>query len=167
MGAIMGKMRTLACTLALCAGVAYGQQPGLVIEGETLSGRKVALPAAAGGQSALLIIGFTHGSQAQTKVWSLRVRDRFPAWSIAVVEDVPGLLRGMVTHSIKSGTPKEQYDRFVLVSRGEKQLKQAAGFDKPDDAYLLVIDKTGAIAWRFHGPVTDAAIEQVGSQFAH
>ena len=163
----MGEMRTLACILALCAGVVYGQQPGLAIEGETLSGRKVALPAAAGGQSALLIIGFTHASHAQTKVWSLRVRDHFPAWSIAVVEDVPGLLRGMVTHSIKSGIPKEQYDRFLLVSHGEKQLKQAAGFDKPDDAYLLVIDKTGAIAWRFHGPVTDAAMEQVGSQFAH
>jgi hypothetical protein len=43
MGAIMGKMRTLACTLAFCAGVVYGQQPDLVIEGETLSGRKVAL----------------------------------------------------------------------------------------------------------------------------
>jgi hypothetical protein len=55
----------------------------------------------------------------------------------------------------------------VLVSHGEKQLKQAAGFDKPDDAYLLVIDKTGTIAWRFHGPFTDAAMEQVGSQFAH
>ena len=66
------------------------------------------LPAAAGGQSALLIIGFTHGSRAQTKVWSVRVRDRFPAWSIAVVEDVPSLLRGMVTHSLISGTPKEQ-----------------------------------------------------------
>jgi hypothetical protein len=83
------------------------------------------------------------------------------------VEDVPSLLRGIVTHSIMSGTPREQYDRFVLVYRGEKQLKQVAGFDKPDDAYLLVIDKTGAIAWRFHGPVTDAAMKQVGSRFGH
>jgi hypothetical protein len=165
-GAIMGNMRTLACILAICAGVVYSQQPTLAIEGETLSGKKVSLPAAAGGQSSLLIIGFTHGSQAQIKAWSQRVRGHFPAWSIAVVEDVPSLLRGMVTHSIKSGTPKEQYDRFLLVHHGEKQLKQAAGFDKPDDAYLLVIDKNGAIAWRFHGPVTDAAIEQVGSQFA-
>ena len=158
-------MRTTLCLFALCVRAAYSQQTIPGIEGETLSGKKVSLPAAAGGQSALLIIGFTHGSEAQTKAWSQRVRDRFPVWSIAVLEDVPGLVRGMVKHGIKSGTPKEQYDRFVLVYHGEKQLKQAAGFEKPDDAYLLVIDKAGVITWRFHGPVTDAAVEQAGSQF--
>ena len=120
--------------------------------------------APAGGQPALLIIGFTHGSQTQTKAWSVRAHDRFPAWSIAVLEDVPRLVRGMATHGIKSGTPKDQYDRFVLVYRGEKQLKEAAGFDRSDDAYLLVIDGSGAIRWRYHGPVTDAAVEQIGAQ---
>jgi hypothetical protein len=153
--------------LALCVGAAYGQQSIPAIEGETLSGKKVSLPAAAGGQPALLIIGFTHGSEAQTKAWSQRVRDRFPVWSIAVLDDVPGLVRGMVKHGIRSGTPKEQYDRFVLVYRGEKELKQAAGFEKPDEAYLLVIDKTGTIQLRLHGPVSDAAVQQVGAQLGH
>jgi hypothetical protein len=160
-------VRTLACLLAICAGVLHAQQPLPAIEGETLSGKKVSLPDATGGRSALLIIGFTHGSQTQTKAWSLRVRDRFPAWSIAVLEDVPRLIRGMVSHSMKSDVPKEQHDRFVLVYHGEKQLKQAAGFDRPDDAYLLVIDPAGDIRLSLHGPVTDAAVEQIASQFAH
>jgi hypothetical protein len=160
-------MRATLCLFALCVGTAYGQQSIPAIEGETLSGKKVSLPAAADGQSALLIIGFTHGSEAQTRAWSQRVRGRFPVWSIAVLEDVPGLVRGMVKRGIKSGTPKELHDRFVLVYHGEKQLKQAAGFDKPDDAYLLVIDKGGVITWRFHGPVTDDAVAQAGAQFGH
>lgn len=155
------------CLLAFWVGVAYGQQSIPGIEGETLSGKKVSLPAAAAGRSALLIIGFTHGSEAQTRAWSQRVRDRFPVWSIAVLEDVPGLVRGMVKHGIKSGTPKELYDHFLLVYHGEKQLKQAAGFDKPDDAYLLAIDKGGVITWRYHGPVTDAAVEQVRAHLEH
>jgi hypothetical protein len=155
---------------ALCSAVMlHAQQTIPAIEGETLSGRKVSLPAATGGQSVLLIIGFTHASQAQTKAWSLRVRDRdrFPVWSIVVLEDVPHLIRGMVTHSIKSSLPKEQYDRFLLVYHGEKLLKQAVGFDRPDDAYLLVIDGAGVVHWAFHGPVTEAAVEQLGRQFAH
>jgi hypothetical protein len=41
---------------------------------ETLSGKKVSLPSDLGSESALLVIGFTNGSQAQTKAWSLRVR---------------------------------------------------------------------------------------------
>jgi hypothetical protein len=158
-------MRGLSFTLAFWASLLQGQQLILAIEGETLSGNKVSLPVATGGHAALLIIGFTHGSQNQAKAWSLRVRDRFPVWSVAVLEDIPRLVRGMVARSIKSGTPKELYDRFVLVYRGEKQLKQAAGFDRPDDAYVLVIDSAGAIRWSFHGPVTDAAMEQVGHQF--
>jgi hypothetical protein len=164
---MMGTMRRVACILALVVRVVHAQQTIPAIEGETLSGRKVSLPAAAQGRSALLIIGFTRGSQTQTKAWSQRVRDRFPAWSIVVLEDVPRLVRGMVTHGIKSGTPQELYDRFLLVYHGEKELKQAAGFDRPDDAYLLVIDGSGAIRWSFHGAVTDAALEQAGRQFAH
>jgi hypothetical protein len=152
---------------ALCCGLAYGQQAMPATEGETLSGRKVSLPAAAEGQPALLIIGFTHGSEVQTKAWSQRMRERLPVWSIAVLEDVPGLVRGMAKHGIKSAVPKEQYDRFVLVYHGEKQLKQVAGFEKGDDAYVLAIDKAGVITWRFHGPASDAAVDQAMRQFPH
>jgi hypothetical protein len=137
------------------------------IQGETLSGKKVSLPGDLGSQSALLIIGFTHGSQAQTKAWGLRVHDRFPTWSIAVLEDVPRLVRGMVSHSIKNSIPKDQYDRFLLVYHGEQQLKEAAAFDRPDDAYLLVIDSTGTVRWRGHGPVSDAALEEISSRLSH
>jgi hypothetical protein len=154
------------CTIAVCAGLLNAQQAIPSIEGETLSGKKVSLPAALGGSPALLIVGFTHGSQAQTKAWSTRVSGRFPAWSIAVLEDVPRLVRGMATHGIKSGTPKDQYDRFLLVYHGEKQLKEAAGFDRPDDAYLLVVDGSGAVRWSYHGPVTDAAVEQIAGQLS-
>jgi hypothetical protein len=157
-------MRTLVCLLALCAGILDAQGSIPNIEGETLSGKKVSLPRDLGSKPALLIIGFTHGSQAQTKAWSLRVQDRFLTWSIAVLEDVPRLVRGMVTHSIKSAIPKEQYDRFLLLYRGEKELKQVAGFDRPDDAYLLVIDGAGAVRWSCHGSVTGAAVEEIGRQ---
>jgi hypothetical protein len=160
-------MRGLSCLLTLCAGLACAQQAIPSIDGETLSGRKVSLPAALGGSPALLIVGFTHASQAQTKAWSTRVSGRFPAWSIAVLEDVPRLVRGMATHGIKSGTPKDQYDHFLLIYHGEKKLKEAAGFDRPDDAYLLVVDGAGAVRWSYHGPVTDVAVEQIASQLNH
>jgi hypothetical protein len=162
---MMTDMRRVSIVFILSAHLLHGQQSIPRIEGETLAGNKVSLPAAAGGRAALLIIGFTRGSQNQTKAWSLRARDRFPAWSIAVLEEVPRLLRGFVTRSIKSGIPKDQHDHFVLVQQGEKQLKEVAGFGPPDDAYLLVIDKAGAIRWSFHGPVTDGALEQIGQQF--
>jgi hypothetical protein len=160
-------MRMFCCLLALLAGLAHAQQDVVTIEGETLSGKKLTLPAGVGGQPALLIIGFTHASQAQTKAWSQRVQDRFPSWSIAVLEDVPRMVRGMARHGIKNGTPKEQYDHFLLVYHGEKELKQAAGFDKPDDAYVLIIDGSVSVRWKFHGPPTDRALEEIASHLSH
>ena len=71
--------------------------------------------------------------------------------------------RGFVdlTHSIKGSTSKEECEHVVLVYRGEKELKEAAGFERPDDACLLAIDSAGAIQWRYHGAVTDQAVEQI------
>jgi hypothetical protein len=158
-------MRTLSCLVALCAAAVCAEQSLPPTEGETLAGKKVTLPAATGGQPALLIIGFTHGSQTQTKAWADRAaHDRLPAWSVAVLEDVPRLVRGMATHGIRGGTPKDRFDRFVLVFHGEKALKQAVGFDRPDDAYLVVVDGAGMIRHTYHGPVTDAEVEQIGAQ---
>ena len=153
-----------ACLLAIGCGFLSAQQQLAAFEGETLSGRKVALPAAAGGHPALLIVGFTHASQTQTKAWATRVENRFQTWSIAVLEDAPRLVRGMAAHGIKSSIPKDQYDRFVLVYHGEKELKQAAGFDRPNDAYLMVIDGAGAIRWRYHGPVNDDAVKEIADK---
>jgi len=154
-------MQAAFCLLAL-----YAQQKIPEITAESLSGQKVSLPAAAQGQPALLIVGFTHASQTQTqtRAWSQRARNLCPVWSIAVLEDVPRLVRGMAVHGIKSGTPKEEHGRFLLVYHGEKELKAAAGFEQPDDAYLLAIDGAGAIRWRYHGPPTDAAAEQLRGQ---
>jgi hypothetical protein len=142
------------------------QQSFPQVQGETLAGKKVELPGAFGGQ-AVVILGFTHGSQKQTKEWGQRLRGERAVWSVAVLQDVPKLVRGMVVHGIKSGMPKEIYDRFVVVYSGEKALKDAARFDRPDEAYLMIVDGTGAIRWRFHGPATDAAVQEVQGLALH
>ncbi len=158
-------MTRVVCLAALWAAAAWGQTRLPAIDGETLSGKTVSLNTASDGRPFLAIIGFTHGSQKQTKEWSMRVRGQYPAWSVAVLEDVPRLVRGMAAHGIKSGTPKDQYDHFVLVYKGEKQLKDAVGFDRPDDAYLVVADAAGEIRWKYHGPVNEAAVEELARQF--
>jgi hypothetical protein len=148
--------------LALSIVCLNAQQSFPITQAETLTGKKVTVP---DGHPAVFIIGFTHASQTQTKAWSLRVSNQLPTWSVSVLEDVPRLMRGMVTHAIKSSIPKEQHERFLLVYHNEKKLKQATGFDKQDDAYLVVVDAGGAIKWRYHGAVTDDAVKQLTAQF--
>jgi ATP10 protein len=134
------------------------------IEGKNLLDQKTALPDAAAGRTAVIVIGFTHASQKQVKPWTTRLQHEFPTYSVAVLEDAPRLVRGMAVHGMKGGTPEDQRSQFIVIYHNEKELKQAAGFEVPDDAYVLLLDKDGAIRWRFHGPVTDTAVQELKSQ---
>jgi len=156
-------MRSLL--IFLCAFAAAAQQLPR-IEGKNLADAPITLPEAAAGHPAILVLGFTHASQHQTKAWAAKLTPLYPTWSIAVLQDMPRLVRPMATHSMKNDVPADQRARFLLVFKGEKELKQAAGFQTPDDAYLLIIDKSGVVRWRFHGPLTDDALMQVKSQMA-
>lgn len=153
------SMRTLALAMLLAAGLCAEQFPQ--VDGENLLNQKTTLPDAAAGHESVVVIGFTHASQNQTKPWTARIGHDFPTYSIAVLEDAPRLVRGMAVHGMKGGVPKEERGNFVVVYHDEKELKAAAGFEQPNDAYVLLLGKDGAIQWKFHGPVTDAAVQEL------
>lgn len=162
----MHVLRVGIASIAFCiaSGWCAGQFPA--IEGENLLGKKIALPQAGAGHPAVIVIGFTHASQSQTKAWSAQLHREVATYSLAVLEDVPRLVRGMAVGGIKSGVPQEQRERFLLVFRGEKELKEAVGFDRPNDAYIVLLDAAGVIRWRFHGALNDASLADLKSQLA-
>src|SRR5215469_18878633 len=86
------------------------------IQAETLSGKHVAVPDDVKGKPTLFVIGFTRASKDQTGYWSKKIpSDMVNFYSVAVLEDVPRLVRPAVTHAMKSDTAKEKRDRFLLV----------------------------------------------------
>ncbi len=161
---MIAKIAGLIASLALLSGA---QLPHVTTE--TLAGNKIDLPSEIDGSLAVLCIGFTHGSQAQTSSWSKNLQPELSNhrgvvfYSVAVLQDVPRLVRPMVVHSIKSGVPAAKYSHFLLVYKDEKELKEAAGFGPEDDAYLVVIDKAGTIQYKGHGPPSAAAIRELAN----
>src|SRR5215472_13267716 len=74
------------------------------VEAEALSGRKVTLPDEVAGSPALVVIGFTHGSNEQVKVWTERAGKEIPAksvYTLVELESAPRMVRGMIHSSIK------------------------------------------------------------------
>lgn len=140
------------------------------INGETLSGKRISFPAASAGSVAILCIGFSHASQSQLKPWAeratneFRQKNRVVVYSIAVLEDAPRLVRGMAVHGMKSGVPARQHDHFVVVYHGESELKRITGFQRRDEAYILLLDPRGEIRWVGHGPVSDAALRELNDR---
>ena len=140
------------------------------VEAEALSGRKLTLPDASAGTPALIVIGFTHGSNEQVKAWTERAGKEIPAksvYTLVELESAPRMVRGMIRSSIKGSTPKEHYDRFVIDYQHEQELKTAAGYEAGNDAYLVLIDGQGQVVWRAHGPPNDQMAAELKRLFAH
>lgn len=142
------------------------------ITGQNLIDQPIDFPSVCAGSICVIAIGFTHASQSQVRAWTDRARSEahknppLAIYSIAVLEDAPRFVRGMAVHGMKSGTPAADRSRFVVVYAGEKELKRITGFQKPEDAYILLLDSKGDIEWTTHGPVTDAALSDLTRQIA-
>lgn len=140
------------------------------ITGKNLSGKQVSLPSESGGSVAIICIGFSHASQSQLKPWGERAirafsqNDRVLIYSVAVLEDAPRLVRGMAVQGMRSRVPAQQHDHFVVVYQGESELKRITGFQRPEEAYILLLDPRGEIQWVSHGPVSDAAFEELADR---
>jgi hypothetical protein len=131
-------------------------------EAESLSGKPVVLPDALAGRAAIFVVGFTRRSQSQTAAWSAQLTKdygdeaRLQRYSVAVLDDVPAFVRGMVVGGIRRGVPKEQHDAFLLVFHDGKAWKELAGVTNSDDAYVVLVDRTAHVVARAHGAVEES-----------
>jgi hypothetical protein len=153
-------LTAVALVLTVAAPIQAAQFPAL--ECETLTGRHLTMPADAQGNPALFIVGFSKASSEQTGYWAKHIpKDLVPTYPIAVLEGVPRLARRMTVHGIKTGVPKPNQDHFLIIYDNEKELKAAAEFQAPDEAYLILIAPDGSILWRFHGAFTHTALKDL------
>ena len=153
--------RTLLCA-AFAAALAIPQTPPLGtvsprILGETANGTPIELPDAAAGKVTLLILGFSKQGGQQTGAWADRVSQdlasdpHFTRYTIAVLEGVPTLLRGMVKSGIEKGTPPAKRDHMVTTVSGQAAWKKYAGVTDTKVPYLVLLDGGGHLRWRGHG----------------
>jgi ATP10 protein len=172
------KAAVLLAAFAFCgaAGQSASSQTAISppfpqISGQTLSDQPISLPAAAAGKPAILCIGFSHGSQNHVKNWAEQARksfakDSIAVYSIAVLEDAPRFVRPMAIRGMKSGTPPEVRDRFIVVTSKEKELQQAVHSSNSSAAYVVLLDSSGRIAWQYSGDVSDAALAELRNKLS-
>ena len=132
---------------------------------ESLAGQQMTLPESLKGHPSVVIVGFSKSSQDTVKEWDKRVRkelgDGFDVYQVAVLEDAPLFVRGMIKHAMKGSTPADRQGHFLVVVKGEAELKKAAGYAEADEAYLLLLDAAGEIRWKTHGAANDGALKEL------
>jgi len=166
----MVSLRLVTSSFLIISAIAQTPRDFPLVQGETFAGREIELPDAAKGKVAVLIFGFTKASSKPTSAWAKKIaadfggRQDFELYQLAVLEDVPRLLRGMVISGIKKGVPENQRDHFVPVLQGEKELKRAVDYTLPDAAYLVIFDRGGKEVAQLHGSPDDANYSQMRRQ---
>jgi hypothetical protein len=167
----------MASALAIATAVASAQSKSIKplgvgdpfprLEGEFLTGRKAVLPDAAGGKAALVLMGFTYQSRFSVESWADHVRPAFKQRGTATFYEVPvlgGLARlgkWFIDSGMRSGTPKDLHENVITVWGEVDRWKALMDFRESaqDDAYLVLIDTKGRVAWLHHGSHTDAAFD--------
>jgi hypothetical protein len=145
-------------------------QPMPTTQAQSLSGHDVVLPTAVAGHPAVIVIGFTHGSQKSIERWDKEIgaqvtsRPGVPLYNIAVIQDAPKFVRSIIKSSMKALVPAAGKDRFLTVVEGQEELKKAVDFSAGDDAYIVVLDASGKIVFHTHGDPSEASKKQIIDQ---
>lgn len=159
-------MRFAICFLLLSLVPAFSKQIPKTAS-ESLAGDAVTLPDSIRGHASVVVVGFSKSSQDAVKAWDAGARKRLGAtdvYQVAVLESAPSFVRGMIKHAMKGATPADRQGHFLVVVKGEAELKKATGFDQADEPYVLLLDGTGEIRWRTHGAVSDEALRELADQ---
>ncbi|MEO8594651.1 MAG: hypothetical protein ABI759_15140 [Candidatus Solibacter sp.] len=132
-------------------------QPLPILKGKYLTGRDASLPADAKGKVALLAIGFTYDSRHAVEEWSNRFRKEFGGspgvtfYEIPMIGGAAQLGKWFIDSGMRKGTPKEAHENVITVYGGTGTWKKYLEFQRPDDAYLVLIDAAGTVRWRGNG----------------
>lgn len=154
------NFRLMRLSIVVCAllGAATAQQFPQLHE-ENLAGQQVVLPDAIAGKIAVLVFGFSRASENSTGPWMKHLRDDFgknasvALYQLPVIEEAPRMIRGMITSGMKKGVPEAERATFVPVMHNEAELKKIVNYKEPDDAYAILLDRTGKIVYQTHsGP---------------
>lgn len=127
----------------------------------TLSEQALQLPDDLPAMPVVIVVGFSHASRMQTRPWGDRLHEVYGArtdlrcYQVAVIEEVPRLVRGLVAARIRATLPQTLHDRFLLISEQMQAWKRLVDATQTDSAYLLLLDRERSIAWRSAGPLTE------------
>jgi hypothetical protein len=141
-------------------------------QSKALDGHPVQLPQDLYPGATVLIVGFSRESATPSTNWGkslapvLSSTPSIGILQLPMLAEVPSLVRPLVLRSIRKQVPTSLQRNFIPLTANEAAWKQLAEYDphSPDAAYVLLVDKSGAIRWQTHAPCSSALVAQVAAE---
>jgi len=157
------RVGLLAMIALLAPGLCIAEQEAATasLRATALDGVEVTVPDPE--RAAVLVVGFGRDAGRQVRIWRQRIDAMESAPSVAsvlVIDDMAGLLRGVLTRRMRGEVPEPRQKTIYLVTKDGEAWRDLAQLDETehaDDAYVLRFDGEGRVCFRHVGAVTDAA----------
>jgi hypothetical protein len=147
--------------LIACAALA---QPWPVTEGETLTGKKVALPTVFAGRSVVLVFSFSRNAGEKVRDWlEPLLKEGRDAWSVASLEAAPQLIRPIIRGGMRKDMTPALRERTIVLYKNDKAWRKSLDVDrvKDDAPVLIMLDAAGKPVWRHNGFFDAAVLAQI------
>jgi hypothetical protein len=148
---IFASLVIIGCSSRVSAPGDLTNSPFPSVTGTSLSGESVQIPERYKGKNTLLLIGYTQRAQFDIDRWILGALQADVKAQIVEVPTiagmVPQMVQGFIDGGMRSGIPKSDWASVITVYEDANKIIQALGNDRPQSAYVILLDKEGRIVW--------------------
>jgi len=123
------------------------------VSAQLLTGEKIELPSYLVGAPAVMFIGYVQNAQFDIDRWVLglnQVGAKVKLIEVPTIQGmIPGIIKDSIDNGMRSGIPQEDWPLVATVYKDADKIAKFTGTERPLNARVLLLDKTGSIVWFF------------------
>ena len=121
------------------------------VHGNSLTKEAVVIPDRYRGKTTLVLVGYSQKAQFDIDRWILGALQADVKAEIVEVPTIAGMMPQMVQsfidNGMRKGIPESDWASVVTVYEDAPKIIEALGNDRPQSAYVVLLNKEGRIAW--------------------
>jgi len=136
-----------------------------VVNGQNLEDKTVTIPTDLKTGVKLLLVGYKQDSQFDIDRWLIALdmtETRVNVYEIPTIQGLfPRMFSTMINNGMRKGIPKELWKGVITVYEDGDKVQQFTGNENPNNARVLLLDKTGTIIYFYDRGFSVAALKQI------
>jgi hypothetical protein len=123
------------------------------VSAKKLTGETIIVPDVFFGERHLIIVGYRQNAQFDIDRWLIGINQL--GLKVAITEMptisgmIPGLISSQIDEGMKKGIPSSDWASVATVYEDADKIVNFLGNEKPNSAYLVLLDKSGNVVWKY------------------
>jgi hypothetical protein len=129
---------------------------GLNLPAQNLKGLPRAFPADMAEHRAIVVVTFSQAASDEGAQWTRKLREKqtelaITIYQVAILEEVPPMVRFLVISAMRRGIPKELHDNFWIATSSAREWQEVIGSRSLGQAHVFLLEGRTQIPWHFDG----------------